>query len=171
MLVGLKLHPDSRCDSVTAIAVDVARQENGRVNLRYEVTGEIAGLTIPGEAVPARASELWKHTCFEAFALREDGGYEEFNFSPSTSWAAYQFDSYRAGMREMETPPPQVEVHHAEKSLILIAQLQLREVGRLGLSAVIETIDGDISYWALAHALGRPDFHHPDSFAIDLRSL
>jgi hypothetical protein len=39
---------------------------------------------------------------------------------------------------------------------------------RLGLSAVIEENDGTISYWALKHLPGKPDFHHPDSFALEL---
>lgn len=36
------------------------------------------------------------------------------------------------------------------------------------LSAVIEEADGTISYWALAHPSDKPDFHHPDSFVLDL---
>jgi hypothetical protein len=39
---------------------------------------------------------------------------------------------------------------------------------RLGLSAVIEAVDGAMSYWALAHPSAKPDFHHPDSFVLDL---
>jgi hypothetical protein len=39
---------------------------------------------------------------------------------------------------------------------------------RLGLSAVIETVDGFFSYWALAHPSDKPDFHHPDSFILEL---
>ena len=39
---------------------------------------------------------------------------------------------------------------------------------RLGLSTVIEDGDGGISYWALAHPSAKPDFHHPDSFVLDL---
>ena len=37
-----------------------------------------------------------------------------------------------------------------------------------GLTAVIETLDGAISYWALAHPAEKPDFHHPDSFILIL---
>ena len=36
----------------------------------------------------------------------------------------------------------------------------------LGLSAILEEADGTISYWALAHPPGRPDFHHPDCLAM-----
>lgn len=37
-----------------------------------------------------------------------------------------------------------------------------------GLSAVIEEADGTLSYWALAHPAGKPDFHHPDCFVLEL---
>jgi hypothetical protein len=33
---------------------------------------------------------------------------------------------------------------------------------------VIEDADGSLSYWALAHPPGRPDFHHTEAFALDL---
>lgn len=58
---------------------------------------------------------------------------------------------------------------------MLSATLDLDRLGlpadapwRLGLSAVIEETSGAKSYWALAHAPGKPDFHHPDAFALDL---
>jgi hypothetical protein len=34
----------------------------------------------------------------------------------------------------------------------------------MSLAAVVEETDGTISYWALAHADGPPDFHHPACF-------
>ena len=40
--------------------------------------------------------------------------------------------------------------------------------GRIGVSAVIEEVDGTKSYWALAHAPGPPDFHNPACFAHHL---
>ena len=39
---------------------------------------------------------------------------------------------------------------------------------RLGLSAVVEDADGGLSYWALRHPPGKPDFHHTDAFALQL---
>jgi len=39
---------------------------------------------------------------------------------------------------------------------------------RLALSAVIEEERGRLSYWALRHPPGKPDFHHPDAFALAL---
>jgi len=38
----------------------------------------------------------------------------------------------------------------------------------VGISAVIEELDGTKSYWALAHPPGAPDFHHPTCFAATL---
>lgn len=46
--------------------------------------------------------------------------------------------------------------------------LPLDEPWQLGLSAVIEERNGRMSYWALAHPPGEPDFHHPDCFALEL---
>ena len=39
---------------------------------------------------------------------------------------------------------------------------------RARLAAVIEATDGSLSYWALAHPSDKPDFHHPDSFVLEL---
>jgi hypothetical protein len=53
--------------------------------------------------------------------------------------------------------------------LLNLAGLNLRPGPcRLALSAVIEDATGAKSYWALAHAPGRPDFHHRSSFACQL---
>ena len=38
----------------------------------------------------------------------------------------------------------------------------------LALSTVVKRKDGRISYWALRHPSDKPDFHHPDSFVLDL---
>jgi hypothetical protein len=39
---------------------------------------------------------------------------------------------------------------------------------QLAFSAIIEDDQGVLSYWALTHPPGRPDFHHPDAFALEL---
>jgi hypothetical protein len=39
---------------------------------------------------------------------------------------------------------------------------------RMAVSAVMKDEQGRISYWALAHPPGRPDFHHRDGFAWSL---
>ena len=46
--------------------------------------------------------------------------------------------------------------------------LVMFESPHLGLSAVIEGADGSLSYWALVHPPGKPDFHNADCFALEL---
>jgi hypothetical protein len=38
----------------------------------------------------------------------------------------------------------------------------------VALAAVIEADTGELSYWSLQHAPGKPDFHHPDGFTLEL---
>ena len=145
--------------------------------LLYVVTGQIGDLRLRPVVAPARTDELWRHTCFEAFVRSSPGAaYYEFNFAPSTQWAAYRFDDYRSGMRVAnEIGAPRIEVQTAPDHFTLRAALELgafsdlpRGAWRLGLSAVIEEASGRKSYWALAHPTGKPDFHHADGFACEL---
>src|SRR6266571_6800294 len=94
----LRLHPDSSCFAVTHIEVDIARPQTRSLVLAYIVTGRISDVAMPPPvAAAARTDELWRHTCFEAF-VGAGVAYYEFNFAPSTHWAAYRFSSYRTGM-------------------------------------------------------------------------
>ena len=175
---SLKLHPESRCDAVTKIEVEVVRPGAGRLRLRYRATGEAGGLRLPPAAVPARADGLWRQTCFEAFLRAMPGGaYYEVNLAPSRLWAAYRFDGYRAGMRPAAgIAEPRIEVRSDDGALELSAALTFDRLPdlpgegawQIGLSAVIEEADGRTSYWALAHPPGKPDFHHSDCFVLDL---
>lgn len=178
MRQALTLHPDSRCTAATHVEVDVVRPRQGYLVLRYFVTGTTSDLRIPPMAAPARTDELWRHTCFEAFLRASPGAaYCEFNFAPSTQWAAYGFTGYREGMRvASEIGAPRIEVQSSASRFLLQASLALdRSPGfpgdaawRLGLSAVIEETNGNLSYWALAHPPGKADFHHADCFAYEL---
>jgi len=178
MRQALKLHPDSLCFAATHIEVDVGRPRAGSLVMRYFVTGKISDLDMPPATAPARTNELWQHTCFEAFVRTSPGaGYYEFNFAPSTQWAAYRFSGYRTGMRiATEIGAPRIEVQSSPECYIVQAALELDRLSslpldarwRLGLSALIEETSGHKSYWALAHPPGKADFHHPDCFAHEL---
>jgi hypothetical protein len=161
---------------VTRIEVDVAREGDGTLVLLYAVACRIGDLRLPPVVAPARTDELWRHTCFEAFVRASPGpAYYEFNFSPSTQWAAYRFDDYRSGMHvATRISAPRIDVQTAPDHLTLRAALELGAVSdlpggawRLGLSAVIEEAISRKSYWALAHPPGKPDFHHADCFALE----
>jgi hypothetical protein len=169
----LRLHPDSHCAAATRIEADVARPRPGNLILSYVVSGKISDLRWPPVVAPARADELWRHTCLEAFIRASTGSaYYEFNFSPSTQWAAYQFSGYRSGMRvATEIAAPRIEVRSDEATFTLQAALELDGLSsplHLGLSAVLEETNDRKSYWALAHPPGKADFHHADCFALEL---
>jgi hypothetical protein len=167
----LKPHPDSRPAAITGIEVEVGRPNGAQLRLRYAVSGAIDQLLIPAPADPERTDQLWRSTCFEAFAQQKGAqGYDEFNFAPSTQWAAYRFDGYRSGMRNADVLAPRVEGGIEDDTYVLHAAFDLPGAGpwRLGLSAVIEETSGAKSYWALAHAPGQPDFHNADGFTLEL---
>lgn len=177
MSQALKLHPDSLCRAVRQIEVEIARPRPDSLLLSYVVTGTMSDVLMPPAAAGARSDGLWQHTCFEAFVrVSPDAGYFEFNFAPSTEWAAYRFSGYRSGMRAADgINAPLIELQSGPSFCILRAALNLRGLPdlarqtswQLGLSALIEDTAGRTSYWALAHPQGKPDFHHADCFALD----
>jgi len=99
--------------------------------------------------------------------------YSEFNFSPSGEWAVYAFRDYRdVEVLEHELAPG-IVVRRTLDRLELEVEISrdfLPQNGplRLGLSAVVEETDGVLSYWALRHPPGKPDFHHPDTFILQM---
>ena len=125
----------------------------------------------PQSRPPARADDLWRHTCFEVFVRRVgENEYREYNFSPSGAWAAYQFTSYRAGMTVSADVPAEARWGIAgANSLELDVVLECPTGAlRLGCSAVIESKAGALSYWALSHPSEKPDFHNADAFIVEL---
>jgi hypothetical protein len=161
----LKVHPDSLCSAVTHIEVEVMRSCAGSLLLSYLVTGRISDLRIPPAVAAARTDELWRHTCFEAFVRTSLGpAYYEFNFAPSTQWAAYRFDNYRSGMRvATEMSAARIEVQSSQACYRMQASLEMDQMSilrvdrarRIGLAAVIKETSGHKSYWALAHPPGK----------------
>ncbi len=174
----LKLHPDSRCEAVTGIEVTISRRGHGDLVLRYTVTARMADLRLPSVTLPERTDGLWRHSCFETFIQPSpDTAYYEFNFAPSTQWAAYGFNGYRSGMRLLcGFNEPRIKTEWSDGSFKMEASLELGGLAnlpsdapwRVGLSAVLEDAHGSLSYWALAHPPGKPDFHHSDCFVMEL---
>lgn len=176
--VTLARHPDSRGTAVRAIEARVSREPEGRLAVWYWVEGDVARLYVPPPR-PARCTEgLWQHTCCECFLrLPCEPGYHEFNFSPSGEWAAYAFAKYRDGrLLADEALNPCITARSGDGGFELDVSIPLARLSTahahgalsLALSAVIEERDGALSYWALAHAPGRPDFHHADAFVMEL---
>ena len=164
--VALICHPSAPSAAVRSIAVDVS----GALELHYVLEGDLSRIRISPPGAARRVDELWKRTCFEAFvAVRGGQGYREFNFTPSREWAGYDFSAYRAGMTPVNKEwQPQISIHRREQRFEIDAKLAAAPPLRLALAAVIEEEGGRLSYWALAHPAEQPDFHHPDSFALEL---
>jgi hypothetical protein len=174
MRAELTPHPDWPCPAIERIRVEVERSGPQSLSFRYEAAGQVSLLRLPSQRPPVRTDGLWQATCFEAF-LRPAGAqdYFEFNFAPSGAWAAYAFSGYRQGMRPLEPQAAPVIVTAARPDRLAVeVNLPLPDLGgrpwRLGLSAVIEALDGAKSYWAVTHPPGKADFHHPDCFALQL---
>ena len=165
-------HEHGPAPSVRALDANAAFTADGALALRYHLAGE--HLAIPAAAAPQRVEGLWRHTCFEVFIMGDDApAYREFNFSPSGAWQTYAFQAYRQGGPLAPARAPHI-VRDAEAAalrldvLLPAAQLPPGTHLRLGLSAVIESSEGGLSYWALRHPPGRPDFHHSNCFALEL---
>jgi hypothetical protein len=171
----LVCHPATPCVAITRIVVSVAQVLPGALTLRYAVTGNLAGVRVPEPQAAWRVDELWRRTCAELFVAGANSqSYCEFNFAPSTEWAAYEFTAYRQGMQAIVCAAPMIQVTHGEHELLMEVQVHLpaplasHDSLQLGLTMVIEDMTGQCSYWALAHAAERPDFHHRDGFVLNL---
>jgi len=141
-------------------------------NIWFGVGAPAERFVIPQQREPARADGLWQTTCFEAF-LRPVGecNYREWNFAPSTEWAAYDFYEYREGSAnaDIEAPPyVRFEDNFTWWALGATIGVDAQVTWELGLSAVLEEKDGTKSYWALAHTADKPDFHAPGCFTARL---
>lgn len=167
--VALERHPESSGAAVRRIGVRLSRQ-SGMLSLCYVIEGKVKNVRVPPPRPPRVAERLWQHTCCELFVARPGApAYHEFNFSPSGEWAAYAFAAYRRG-GPLAALDPHIAVRAAADRLEITASVDVGLAERLvaGLSAIIEHRDGTLSYWALRHAPGQPDFHHRDAFALEL---
>ncbi len=141
------------------------------LRIEYALVGELHRIAFPARVIGDRTDGLWQHSCFEAFLRLPGHGYLEYNFSPSENWAVYQFEAYREGMQP-GWPVPYLHIEHDRDRFGLTAYVELGRLpvppDAINLTAVIEETDGAKSYWALAHPAGKPDFHHPDGFVLEL---
>jgi len=174
----LARYPSNQSDPVVGIETRVRGRAPDVLTFQYVLRAPLPHVRIPSVRPPGLAHELWKHTCFEAFiADRAANSYHEFNFAPSRQWAVYRFDAYREGMSPVDvTTPPEIVVRRLEDRFELDATVRLSDLGalrdaptlKLALTAVLEHDSGTLSYWALKHAPGKPDFHHPEGFVLEL---
>jgi hypothetical protein len=140
--------------SLTATAVGCDAE------FRFE--GDIGAIRLPEPGPSQRTDNLWKTSCFEIF-WQPIGGtwYREFNLSPSGRWAAYDFDSFREGMRDAPLDAIAVSCSHNDSELVLKASIaaELPDPAQVALNGIVEHADGTMQFWALAFPPGAPEFH------------
>ena len=136
---------------------------SGALAVNFKLDADFDRLRIPPRRPRRFKDGLWRHTCFEVFVATRSRAYREYNFSPSGEWATYAFRSYRK-RTATHLRRPRFHVHRHG----LVATIEARGRVKIGLCAVIEEKNGALSYWALRHPQGKPDFHHRRAFAMDL---
>jgi hypothetical protein len=157
------------------VLVNIAMASDGVLALRYTISGDLARLRIPPRSTRLDPDRLWAHTCCELFVAPAAGErYFEWNFSPTGQVARFAFSAYRSRSPTPPAPTAIVDptVTLLERELRLEARVplppDLGTTARISLTAVLEDATGALSYWALRHPCDRPDFHHPDGFALSL---
>ena len=176
--ISLACHPATPATAVECIEARAWRRPDGVLALTFSLTGDLGSVRISDARSPRMTDRLWEHTCLEVFVAAEGAeAYHEFNLSPSGEWMAHAFRRYRdGGPLTDDGLNPQIATRQHDRLFELTATLRLnrlcaeyeRRMLHVGLSAVIEDAHGSLSYWALRHPAGRPDFHHPDAFALRL---
>lgn len=158
------------------ITGNIGRRSN-ILSLTYALLGPLAELVVPAPSdMRVRKNGLWEETCFEFFlGKRNSDHYWEFNLSPAGHWNVYRFTSYRQGMQEEPAFTSLLfSVRARPDALGLSLEIDLDKIIpaeqalEVAVSAVIKTVDGKITYWALAHPGPQPDFHRRDGFIVEL---
>jgi hypothetical protein len=166
-------HPAHPPLAVTHVEARVIGSDEAWLRLRWRIE-DSSRLVVPAFGGKGRANGLWRTTCFEAFLRPERGqAYVELNLSPSERWNAYDFSSHREGMLERPMPHEPVCTLRRGRSLAIFdAAIPIAALPsppcELGFACVLEEIGGRLSYWALGHRDGAPDFHDPACFTARL---
>jgi hypothetical protein len=172
---NLCCHDATPCEEVRAIRV-IVRRTLLELELGFRLDGDIAHICL----APRGLTELWRHTCFEAFvAIDGQASYHEFNLAPSHEWQIYAFRAYRDLIPLVcSSSSPIVATNSTANRLELDARIALTGLSamhahsslRLGLSAVIESRNRFLSFWVLSHPAAKPDFHNAAAFALRLEA-
>lgn len=169
--IQLHCHPHTACTSIS-VSCDIQRREE-KLILSYKIVGDISVVLVPDLKHAARTDELWRHSCAELFVGALDSEkYLEFNFAPTSQWAAYEFEAYRRGLIPLMCDAPKIETIRTLNCLAINVSLVLQKEWaskqlQVGISMVIENKAGQCSYWAMRHG-EKPDFHQRDHWLCHL---
>ncbi len=157
----LMLHQTCDLGPIHAVTAAITATPAG-CEAEFRLAGQVPAIILPTPTAPERADNLWQTTCFEIFWQPLGGTfYREFNFSPSGRWAAYDFDSFREGMRDAPVDAIALACSHDANGLVLTASItaDLPGPAQVALNAIVEHADGAKQFWALSFAPGAPEFH------------
>jgi hypothetical protein len=174
---SLLCHPNTPADFIKAIDICYTLLHEGMLWIRYSVDVPVKQFVICLPAKAERTDDLWHSTCFEAFvAIDGSTEYIEFNFTPSSRWAAYQFEDIRKGRTDLSLlAAPKIHLDSREDYFALEARVQLPDKWRkkdlnIGVAMVVTEISSKTSYWALNHKKAHPDFHDRSCFIIQVKA-
>lgn len=154
--------------------------ELGVLKVLFEIEGPVENLLISTPGLhPARVIGLWESTCFEMFVKHTSKDeYFEFNCSTANNWNIFYFLKEKAALKEyleISNLASSTIINPGKVSLSFWIDLKkfpddFWEDGKmqLGLTSVIESKDGGLSYWALDHLDKKPNFHLSKSFTYQL---
>ena len=161
----LMLHRTCDLGPIKAVTASIRATPTG-CEAEFRLDGRIDAITLPPAGPGVRTDNLWKTTCFEIFWQPIGAtSYREFNLSPSGRWAAYDFDSFREGMRDAPVDAISLSTGHASANgrgeLVLKASIaaDLPAPAQVALNAIVEHADGGLQFWALAFGPGKAEFH------------
>lgn len=155
--------------------LNVDRDDSSRLILVFTAQDVLSEVDLINEDINRfshemeRKDELWRMTCFEMF-LNPAGQkqYFEFNFSLEGAWNAYHFAGYRFPQPPQVTTDFEVEQlnwKHKQLEVVLKNKTKFRKFN-VGLCAVIQNKKNQVSYFALKHEGGKPDFHSASGFTL-----
>ncbi len=164
----LMLHVTCDLGPVRAVTASIVPTPQG-CEAEFRLDGPVEHVALPPVATQARRDNLWQTTCCEIFwqPLGETS-YREFNLSPSGQWAAYDFDSFREGMRDAAVEAVVIACSQDDAGMTLKASIaaDLPGPAQVALNAIVENKNGSKQYWALAFPPGKPEFHSEANRAL-----
>ena len=146
------------------------------LTITYKLTDASKIVSLDPHSNPTRQFDLWEHTCFEFFlGLKNSSQYWEFNLSLAGHWNIFHFLKYRENIaEEMAFSSLPFRVSQQNDILELHLEVNLQPIILphqsldVGITAVIEDRNHQLSYWALTHPAQAADFHQRDSFLISI---
>lgn len=161
----LMLHQSCDLGPIKAVTASIKATPQG-CEAEFRLEGGVDAITLPPHGPSVRTDDLWKTTCFEIFWQPIGGtSYREFNLSPSSRWAAYDFDGFREGMRD--APVDAVALACSQGAVNGVGELVLKASiaadlpapAQVALNAIVEHANGGLQFWALAFGPGKAEFH------------